>query len=59
MGNVGNIGVHLEWITLKFTYTQFICMWLPKIIQFYIINAFKLITTGCLLATNLLPLTQC
>ena len=33
-------------------------MHLLIIIQFYIINMFKLITTGCLLATNLLSLTQ-
>ena len=32
---------------------------LHQIMQFYIINMFKLIITGCLLATMLLPLTQC
>ena len=31
-GKIGNIGVHLEWITLRFTYTQLICVCLPKII---------------------------
>ena len=56
IGSIGNIGVHFEWITLRSTYTQLICLHLPKIIRFYIINIFKSMTTGCLLAIILLPL---
>ena len=59
---IGNIGGVLDGLLGVFyiqAYTQLICVCLPKIIQFYIINMFKLITTCCLLTTILLLLTQC
>ena len=59
--NIGGVLAELfgaSWLALHLVYTQLICVCLPKIIQFYIINVFKFSTTGWYLATILLSLTQ-
>ena len=52
----GYLGWNYEcmYVVIHSTYS----LHLPITIQFYIINVFKLIITGCLLATILLSLTQ-
>ena len=57
---VGNVGYDLVgFMSMCVGYDTLItCVHLPKIMQFYIINVFKFLTTGCLLATILLSLSQ-
>ena len=48
---------HFGWEFMSVIHSTY-CAHLQIIIQFYIINMFKLLKTGCLLATILLSLTQ-